>query len=116
MSADAGLSAVILLILSVAFSWLVIYTAVRAAVGHALDRLKPRLVAEALTTPQGVDFVVTNVGTAAAFDVSARWSGRPAGEPLARTPMLGLNARLEWTLAAEPVPDEAQSVRTLRLD
>ena len=112
---DSGGVLILLLIELVGF-WLIIYTAVRAAVGHALDRVKPRLVAEARTTPEGVHFVVTNTGTAPAFDGFVRWSARPTGEALAYTPMLGLNGRLEWAVPAEAVADETQSVRKLELD
>lgn len=116
MYSDSNWTFVVWLILSLLVSWLLIYTAVRAGVGHALDRVQPRLIAEAHTTLNGVEFVVCNVGTGPAFDVSVWWSDRPTGEALARTPMLGQNGKLEWTLAAEPIPDETQSVRRLKLD
>jgi hypothetical protein len=112
---DNSLAGVVLLIISLAISWLFIYSAVRAAVGHALDRVKPRLLAEAHTTPLGVEFAVSNIGTAPAFAVSVGWADRPIGQPLAWTPMLAVNGRLEWTLAAQPVPDETQSVRRLSI-
>jgi hypothetical protein len=112
---DSGASAVLLLV-SILLSWLVIYTAVRAGVGHALDRSKPRLTAEAHATTDAVHFSVSNVGTGSAFNVAVRWSNRPTGEVLARTQMLGLNGRLEWTLAIAPIPDEAESIRTLTVD
>jgi hypothetical protein len=59
---------------------------------------------------------VSNVGTGSAFNVAVRWSNRPTGEVLARTQMLGLNGRLEWTLAIAPIPNEAESIRTLTVD
>jgi hypothetical protein len=111
---DGG-SLLMLVVMLVGF-WLIIYTAVRAAVGHALDRVNPCLVAEARTTQEGVDFVVTNTGTAPALDLFVRWSARPTGEALTYTPTLGLGGRLEWTIAAESVEDESQSVRKLELD
>jgi hypothetical protein len=104
------------LVVSIAFTWLVIYTAVRTAVGHALDRVQPRLVADAQTTPESVSFVVTNVGNGPAFDLSARWAGEPAGQKLAHTPLLAPNGKFGWTVAAAPVPDETQVVREIRLD
>jgi hypothetical protein len=116
MYADNGTSALVLFLLTVVVSWVVIYTAVVAGVGHALDRSKPRFVAEAQTTEQGVHFLVLNVGTGSAFDVTARWSNAPLGEVLARARLLGPNDRLEWTLAAAPTPDELQSIRTLTVD
>ncbi len=100
-------------LISLVVSWVIIYTAVRAAVGHALDRSKPRLVAQAYMTPEGVQFVVSNVGTGGALDLSVRWSGRPAGEALARIPLLGRNGTLQWILAAEPMPNDTQSVGRL---
>lgn len=115
MYTDNGASAALFLV-SLLVSWLVIYTAVRAAVGHALDRAKPRLMAEAHTTAEGVQFVVSNTGTGSAFDVAVRWPNRPTGEVLARTQLLGPNGRLEWTLAIAPIPNETQSVRTLAVD
>ena len=115
MYTDSGTSAFLLLV-SLLLSWLLIYTAVRAAVGHALDRVKPRLMAEAHTTAEGVQFVVSNTGSGSAFDVAVRWSSRPTGEVLARTQMLGLNGRLEWTLAIAPIPNETQSIRTVTAD
>jgi hypothetical protein len=112
---DSGTS-VVLFLVSIVVAWLVIYTAVRAGVGHALDRTKPRLIAEAQTSAEAVHFVMSNVGTASAFDVTVRWSNRPTGEVLARAQMLGLGGRLEWTLALTPIPDEPRSVRTLAVD
>ena len=116
MYADNSTSALLFLLISVVVSWLVIYTAVAAGVGHALDRLKPRFAAEAHTTQQGVHFLVSNVGNGPAFDVTARWSTAPVGEVLARARLLGPNGRIEWTLAATPTPDELQSIRTLTVD
>ncbi len=133
-SGDAGITAVLFLLISLAVTWLIIYSAVRAATGHALDRMKPRFVAGATTTDEGVRFVVSNVGSAPAVDLVVRWLDRPAGEPLARTPLLGVNATLEWTLAPAPAPapapaaaptpapaptpaqDETMAIRRLRLD
>jgi hypothetical protein len=109
---NSGL-AVVWLVLSLVVLWLIIYSAVRAAVAHALDRSKPRLVAQAYTTPEGVQFVVSNIGTGAAFDVSVRWTGRPAAEALARIPLLGRNGTLEWTLLVELRPDDLYSVGLL---
>ena len=116
MYADNSSSAFLLLLISVVVSWLIIYTAVRAAVGHVLDRSRPRFVAETNMTEQGVYFLVSNVGTGSAFDVTARWSNAPSGEVLARARLLGPNGRLAWTLAAAPTPDELQSIRTLTVD
>lgn len=116
MYGDNSASAFLLLLISVVVSWLIIYTAVRAAVGHALDRSKPRFAVETETTEQGVHFAVSNVGSGSAFDVTARWSNAPIGEVLARARLLGPNGRLEWTLAAAPTPDELQSIRTLTVD
>jgi hypothetical protein len=116
MYGDNSSSAFLLLLISVVVSWLVIYTAVATGVGHALDRVKPRFVAEAHTTEQGVHLLVSNVGNGPAFDVMARWSNAPVGEVLARARLLGPNGRIEWTLAATPIPDELQSIRTLRVD
>jgi hypothetical protein len=110
---DNSGQAVLWVLISLIVSWLIVYTAVRTAVGHALDRPKARLVAGAQVTPAGVQFVVTNVGTGAAFDLSVRWSGRPASEVLARIPLLGSNAMLHWMLAAEPEADNLQSVGLL---
>ena len=67
------LSFVFWLLVSLAISWLLIYTAVRTGVGHALDRVEPRLVAETNITLLGVEFVVSNIGLGPAFDVSVRW-------------------------------------------
>ena len=116
MYANNSSSGFLFLLISVVVSWLVIYTAVAAGVGHALDRTKPRFVAEAHTTEQGVHFLISNLGTGSAFDVTARWSNAPVGELLARARLLGPNGRIEWTLAATPIPDELQSIRTLRVD
>ena len=113
---DAGLYAALFLIVSLAITWLIIYTAVRAATGHALDRMKPRFVSEAITTPQSVEFVITNIGSAPAVDLIVRWADTPSGEPLAQTPLLAVNARLEWALAAPQVEGETSAVTSLRLD
>ena len=113
MYQDNSANVTLWLLISLAVSWLIIYTAVRAAVGHALDRVKPRFVAEAHTTPEGVQFIVSNEGSGPAFDLSVRWSGRPASEALARVRMFARNGRLQWTLAAEPAPDDTESVGRL---
>ena len=116
MSTGDGGTAALWLILSLVVSWLVIYTAVRVAVGHALERSQPLLVAEARATPAGVEFVITNSGTSSAIDLSVRWSGAPKTEILAHAPLLAVNGRLEWTVAVEPIPNETQLVRTLLID
>jgi hypothetical protein len=110
---DSSGQAFLWVLISLVVSWLIIYTAVRAAVGHALDRVKPRFVAEAHTIPEGVQFIVSNEGSGPAFDLSVRWYGRPASEALARVPMFAPNGRLQWTLAAEPVSDDTESVARL---
>jgi hypothetical protein len=112
---DAALTGVLFLIISLVVTWLIIYSAVRAAVGHALDRTKPRFVVEATTNSEGVKFAVTNVGSAPAVDLTARWLEKPVDEPLARVPLLGVNARFEWTVAAVALPGETQTVRSLKL-
>ena len=112
---DTWISFLVYLFISLAITWLIIYTAVRAAVGHALDRTKPRLVAEATATPDGVRFVVSNVGSAPAVDVAVRWTEQPYGEPIARTAFVGVNARFEWTLPVAQVPSGAGSIRGLRI-
>jgi hypothetical protein len=108
--------ALIFFILSLVIAWLIIYTAVRAAVGHALDRTNPRLVAEATTMPDGVFFAVLNAGTAPAIDLTVRWFGAPSHAVLARTPFLGLDDRFEWTVPAPAVPNETASPRKLTLE
>ena len=113
---NASGDALIFFIVSLVIAWLIIYTAVRAAVGHALDRTNPRLVAEATTTPDGVHFAVLNSGTAPAIDVAVRWFGTPADATLARTPLLGIDARFEWSVPAPSVPGETTSVRKMTLE
>jgi hypothetical protein len=110
---DSSGQAFVWVLISLVVSWVIIYTAVRAAVGHALDRVKPRFVAEAHATPEGVQFIVSNEGSGPAFDLSVRWYERPASEALARVPMFARNGRLQWTLAAEPVSDDTESVARL---
>jgi len=116
MSSDIGGVMVLWLVLWLVVPWLFVYTAVRVAVGHALDRVKPRLLAETQTTPAGVAFTVTNVGTGPAFDLFVRWPGDAAEGALAHSPLLGVNGKLEWTIAAAPAPEEVEKVRSLRLD
>ncbi len=106
----------VLFIISLVIAWLIIYTAVRAAVGHALDRTNPRLVAEATATPDGVHFAILNAGTAPAVDVAVRWFDAPADAILARTPLLCIDARFEWSVPAPSVPGETTSVRKLTLE
>lgn len=107
--------ALIFFILSLVVAWLIIYTAVRAAVGHALDRTNPRLVAEATTTPDAVHFAVSNMGTAPALDVTVRWFGTPPEAVLARTPIIGINARFEWVVPVGALPGETMLARKLTL-
>jgi hypothetical protein len=83
-----GLAFVFFLILSLAVSWLLIYTAVAAAMGHALHTPRARMTVDAHGTGDGVAFVVTNVGTGPAFNLSVRWQGAPIEAALAQTPLL----------------------------
>jgi hypothetical protein len=115
VSADNSGAAVLWLILSLVVLWLVVYTAVRVAVGHALDRRRQRLVAEVRTTPDGVEFAIANLGTAPAIDLFVRWFN-DSDSVLAHTPLLAENGRLEWTIASEPIPNEIQVVRSLLFD
>jgi hypothetical protein len=108
-------SAIVVFLLSVAAFWLLVFTAVSSGVGHALDRTRPRLTAEAHVSSEGVHFVVTNVGTGSAFDVTVRWPDSATGEPLARTQLLSPNGRLEWTLPVARISGEMQSIRTLNV-
>jgi hypothetical protein len=112
---EAWIYFLLFLFISLAITWLIIYTAVRAAVGHALDRMKPRLTAEATTSPNGVEFVVSNLGSVPAVDLTVCWSDRPLDEPLARAPFLGAGAKLEWSIAAPEVPGATQEIRRLKL-
>ena len=114
--AESWIYFLLFLFISLAITWLIIYTAARAAVGHALDRMRSRLAAEASTTPGGVEFVVSNVGSAPAVDLAVRWLDRPFDEPMARTPLLGVGAKLEWTIAAADVPGDTDEIRRLKLD
>jgi len=116
VSVDSGGSTGLWFILSVVVAWLVIYTAVSAAVDHALHPTVPRLQAEATATPDGVQFAVTNVGGGPAFDLRVRWHETPTGETLADTPILGVNGQLDWTLDVGAVPGETQIVRSLDLN
>ena len=112
---DAWITFLVYLFISLAITWLIIYTAVRAGVGHALDRTKPRFVAEATATPDGVQFAVSNVGSAPAVDVAVRWTDQPYGEPIARSAFVGVNAKFEWTLPVAQAPGGPGSIRGLRL-
>jgi hypothetical protein len=106
----------VLLIVWIVGLWFLVYSAVRLAVDGALAAERPRLVADAVTTATDVRFAVANTGTGPAYDLSVRWAGKAAGEPLAMTVLLLANSRLEWTLPLGPVDDRPQSVRMLRVD
>jgi hypothetical protein len=112
---DAGLYFLLFLFISIAITWLIIYTAVRAAVGHAMDRPAPRLVAEAVTTADEVRFAISNLGTAPVVNLAVRWHRAPAEEYLARTPFLGVNARFEWTMPVPAAQAEELVVRWLEM-
>jgi hypothetical protein len=114
-SGDSG-TVLLYLILSLAISWLIVYTAVRAAVGHVMDRAVPRLVAEAITTADGVHFAISNLGTAPAVDMTVRWFLAPADQVMARAALLGVNGRFQWTVPVAAAPDERMAVRKLHLD
>jgi hypothetical protein len=107
-------SAIFWFLISLVLMWLIIYTAVRAAVGHFLGR-RPLLEAEATTKPDGVRLTITNAGTGPAFDVAVGWQDEPSKEPLARTPMLRIGGSLEVDLAVRAVEGETQIVRFLKL-
>jgi hypothetical protein len=110
-----GLAFALFIVLSFVVSWLLIYTAVAAAVGHALHHPAARMTADAHITPEGVEFVVANVGTGPAFDLSVRWQGAAIEPELAHTPLLQERATLVWVLAAPAEPDETLVVRQLEL-
>ena len=112
---DATIIALFFLLASLAVTWVVIYTAVRAATSHALDRREPRLNAEAKTSPEGVEVVVNNFGTAPALAVEVRWSEPEGGMVLAQTPLLAVGGTLSWNLAVPAVPDETMTVRKLNV-
>ncbi len=113
-SGDAGVAAVLLL--GLLAEWLLIYTAVRIAVGHANDRRRPVLEAEATAAPDNVRLAVVNAGTGAAFDLAMGWADDPSSYPLARTPLLPIGGRLECNLAAAAVADETMYVRFLKVE
>jgi hypothetical protein len=103
-------------VVSILVTWLIIYTAVAAGVGHAIRSTAARLTADANVTAVGVEFIVTNVGTGPAFDLSVRWLGAPADAVLARSPLLQERSTLRWVMAAAPAGSgEAPIVRQLQL-
>ena len=110
-----GLAFAFFIILSFAVSWLLIYTAVAAALGHALHSPRARMTADARVTSDGVAFVVTNVGTGPAFNLSVRWQGAPIEAALAQTPLLQERATLQWILTGPAEPDDALQVRQVEL-
>lgn len=114
-SGDSTAGAV-LLIFGLVLEWLLIYTAVRVAVGHAHDRRRPVLEAETTTAADGMRLDLLNKGTGAAFDVAMGWADDPSTFPLARTPMLPIDGRLEFRLAVAQVSDETQYVRFLKIE
>jgi hypothetical protein len=107
---------VVLLILGLLLEWLLIYTAVRVAVGNVRDQRRPALEAGATASADGVRLDLVNKGTGAAFDVAMGWADDPSTFPLARTPMLPIDGRLEFRLAVAQVPDETQYVRFLKIE
>jgi hypothetical protein len=109
-------AAAVLLILGLVVEWLLIYSAVRAAVGHANDRRQPKLEAHSTTAPEDVILAVVNSGTGAAFDVAMGWADDPTGHPLAQTPLLEIGGRLESKLAAVAVAGETPRVRFLKVE
>jgi hypothetical protein len=114
-SGDSG-TVLVYLVISLVISWLIVYTAVRAAAGHVMDRAIPRLVAEVKTTADGVQFAISNLGTAPAVDMTVRWFPAPADQVIARTPLLVVNGRFEWTVPVAAAPDETMAVRKLHLE
>ena len=115
-SQNDALVAVIYWIVGLLILWLIIYSAVRAAAGHALDRRRPMHMARAEVEPDRVRIVVTNSGSAAAFDVVMGWSDDAATYPLARTPLLAADGHLEAVLPWVPVPGETPVVRILKVE
>jgi hypothetical protein len=112
VSSDAG-SVVMWMVISLVVTWLIIYTAVRVGVGHALDRDRPRFVAEATPTAAHVNFVLRNTGTGPALDLRVRWSDGAPQDQLAWTPLLAAGAGVQWNVTSPAVPGEAMVVRTL---
>jgi hypothetical protein len=113
--ATDGFAAVILWILGIVASWLFIYTAVRAAVGHCLDRRRPLLQAVATARPEAVRLAITNTGSGPAFDVSVRWQDE-LSTLLAGTPLLAPGSDLDVDLAVRAVEGETQIVRFLKVE
>ena len=115
-SSDQAAGAAVLLVLGLVAEWLLIYSAVRLAVGHANDRRQPRLEAQSTTTPGEVTLAVVNAGSEAAFDVAMGWADDPLGYPLAQTPLLAIGGRLECSLVAATVAGGTQHVRFLKVE
>jgi hypothetical protein len=81
--------------------FLIAYGAARLALLGGIDRIRPVFAARAErdSDRDRLLFTLSNVGTAAAYDVVVRDWGEPPGEPLVRTPLLSPIDPLRWNLA-----------------
>ncbi len=109
-------AAAVLLVVAVVVEWLLIYTAVRAAISHSLDRRRPIIETETTAAPGGVRLALVNKGTAPAFDVVTSWEDNSSTGPLAQTPMLPIDGRLECNPAVSGASDGTQAVRFLKVE
>jgi hypothetical protein len=87
---------IIWLLLYLVIAWLVIYTAVRAAVGHASDRRRPLLIARTSDTPDGLRATIQNRGTASALDLKVTWAEAGTDGVLASALLLAVDDRLDF--------------------
>jgi hypothetical protein len=114
-TSDGGV-AMLFLIIGLVLEWLIIYTAVRAAVGFSLDHRRPLVEVAATAGPDGVRLSIMNSGSGLAFDLVVGWEGDPSSQPLASTLMLANGSGLEVDLPVRAVKGETQVVRFLKAE
>jgi hypothetical protein len=80
--------------------FVIVYAAVRFALQDTASR--PEFSCETSSSESTTRFTLTNVGTAAAFDVAVRSVRDAYGQPFARTVLLAPQATCTWELSSMP--------------
>jgi hypothetical protein len=108
--------ALVVLIVTLAVFWLLVYSAVRVAVGDSIGKRRPRFVGVAATTTEGTRLTLTNAGDAPAFHVSFRWQDDTSLHVLGETLMLSAGDKAEFDLPVPETSDGYPRIRTMAVE
>ena len=106
---DNLLAGIVVLAIMLGAFWLVIESAVGAAIGRAHRR--PAFRASLHTAGEAVELAIDNTGPAPAYDVEVRWRGDRRSDPLLRTSLLAQGETWRAAAPAASRPTEASDAR-----